>query len=153
MQLLVDQHELGDFAGYSGSAVTLKSAPNAVVGVLIEQVPSRLRTLPDQPNPASNVLYAIPIQNVLERFGITAESVVPMSGSWLPNLPRHQVNRVSELRPLREDLLGDVTEQIPGSRQSRWSAWVVPVRRCWPHNWLGTRRYSADFRMGWYGSH
>ena len=60
--------ELGDYKGYSGSAVMLDSPSGGVIGILIEQLLSRLSGAIDQPRPASNILYAIPIQSVLDRF-------------------------------------------------------------------------------------
>ena len=70
IQLLVDQ-ALGWHAGYSGSPVT--SPPDVAIGVLVEQVLSRLPQAPDQRSAATNVLYAIPIEAVLERFGLAAQ--------------------------------------------------------------------------------
>jgi hypothetical protein len=62
MQLLVDQ-DLGGFGGYSGSAVL--NPDGEVTGILIEQLPQRLST--PRP-PASNVLFALPIADVLGRL-------------------------------------------------------------------------------------
>ncbi len=79
MQLLVEQ-ELGDYRGYSGSPVVLQSppGPGAVIGVLVEQLRWRIPAQNGLPiPPASNLLYAIPIQDVLNQFGITALSVAP----------------------------------------------------------------------------
>jgi Trypsin-like peptidase domain len=69
VQLRVDQ-ELGDYKGYSGSAVALQSPRGVVVGVLVEQLRWRLPSPAGQPRPAANVLYAIPIQAILDRFGL-----------------------------------------------------------------------------------
>jgi len=72
LQLQVDQI-LDDYKGYSGSPVTLKSPTSAVIGILIEQLRSRLSLPTGQARPATNVLYAIPIQEVLNRFGLVRE--------------------------------------------------------------------------------
>jgi hypothetical protein len=62
MQLHVDQ-DLGGFAGYSGSAV--RNADGEVTGILIEQLPQRL-AIPRPP--ASNVLFALPVIDVISRL-------------------------------------------------------------------------------------
>lgn len=74
LQLRVDQ-QLGDYRGYSGGAVTALRPRGAVVGVLVEQLNWRLRGPPGRLQPVANVLYAIPIQQVLARFGLTGISV------------------------------------------------------------------------------
>ena len=68
---LYEMQNLGDYKGYSGSPVVLKSPTDAVIGVLIEQLRSRLSVPTGQPRPATNVLYAIPIQDVLDRFDLS----------------------------------------------------------------------------------
>ena len=77
LQLQVDQN-LDDYKGYSGSPVALKLPTGAVIGVLIEQLRSRLSGRLVNPRPATNVLYAIPIQDVLDRFGLTYELIEPL---------------------------------------------------------------------------
>jgi WD40 repeat protein len=62
---LYEEQNLGDYKGYSGSPVVLKSSTDAVIGILIEQLRSRLSVPTSQPRPSTNVLYAIPIQDVL----------------------------------------------------------------------------------------
>jgi len=62
-QLHVDQHA-GGYSGFSGSPVQRARSPRAVVGVLIEQLPHT--SLPG----AANVLYAVPIDDVVARFKI-----------------------------------------------------------------------------------
>lgn len=91
MQLEVEQ-ELAEFEGYSGSPVLLqpggaangvlvRSGAAAVVGVLVEQLPLRTPAAPGQRKfAASNVLYAVKIQHVLERFGLT-EALAPPGAS------------------------------------------------------------------------
>ncbi len=76
VQLQVDQN-LGEYKGYSGSPVALQSASGAVIGVLVEQLLSRLSGPIGQPRSATNVLYAIPIQDVLNRFGIAYKLIEP----------------------------------------------------------------------------
>jgi tetratricopeptide (TPR) repeat protein len=61
LQLSVDQ-PLGDYSGYSGCAVS--SPAGTAVGVLVEQVHERFRG--PGPQRAASVLYAIPIEAVLE---------------------------------------------------------------------------------------
>ncbi|MEV0196887.1 trypsin-like peptidase domain-containing protein [Nonomuraea sp. NPDC050691] len=66
-QLLVDT-EADDYEGYSGSPV--ESPAGVVIGVLIEQVRSRLRSSATDARRALPLLYATPIQDVIERFGL-----------------------------------------------------------------------------------
>lgn len=72
LQLQVTQ-VLGGYRGYSGSPV--RSASGAVLGVLVEEVASRANGPLGQDKPATNVLYAIPIQEVLKRFGLASPYV------------------------------------------------------------------------------
>lgn len=69
LQLLVTE-TVQDYRGYSGSAVRLASRPDAVLGVLCEQVKTRLATPGVSTLPATNVLYAVPIREVANRFGL-----------------------------------------------------------------------------------
>jgi tetratricopeptide (TPR) repeat protein len=70
LQLQVEE-SLGDYAGYSGSPVVLNSPPLAVIGVLVQQQLLRTRWSSETSHrPASNVLYAIPIDSVLRRFNL-----------------------------------------------------------------------------------
>jgi FHA domain-containing protein len=80
LQLEVNE-QLGNYKGYSGSAVMLDTPSGGVIGILFEQQLSRLPGTIGQSKPATNVLYAIPIQDVLERFHLTAASAVPVRGS------------------------------------------------------------------------
>jgi tetratricopeptide (TPR) repeat protein len=68
IQLHVDQ-SLDWHEGYSGSPVTCQASDGAVVGVLVEQVLSRLPRLDGQ-RAASDVLYAVPIEAALRHFGL-----------------------------------------------------------------------------------
>jgi hypothetical protein len=77
MQLQVDQ-ELGDFKGYSGSAVLNEQWQ--VTGLLIEQKLQRLNV----PRPAaSNVLFALPISDVAKRLQIDLDLPRPTLGVYL----------------------------------------------------------------------
>jgi hypothetical protein len=68
LQLLVDQ-QLGDYNGYSGAAVYVGTRRTAV-GIIIEQVAGRRRDPGGRP-PTSNVLLAVPLEDLAERFGTT----------------------------------------------------------------------------------
>lgn len=76
LQLTVDQ-PLEEFKGYSGSAVRLGSAPVTVIGVLCEQVRSRLASGRSEKRPATNVLYAIPMTRVAQRFDLDQIGTLP----------------------------------------------------------------------------
>jgi tetratricopeptide (TPR) repeat protein len=69
MQLRVNEL-LQEYAGYSGSPVILKASPRMVVGVLVEELRMRIAALLGQSVPASNVLYAIPVRQVIDRFAL-----------------------------------------------------------------------------------
>ncbi len=88
LQLAVAE-ELGEYQGYSGAAVTVDGA---VVGVLVEQV--RERTTSPGARRASNVLYAVPVGDVLDHLGLDR----PVHGvaGWR-----------AELRRLLDDLAED----------------------------------------------
>jgi hypothetical protein len=66
IQLAVDE-ELGSYRGYSGSAVHLAAAPSPIVGLLVEQAPTRTVGAPGM---SANVLFATPIEPILARFGL-----------------------------------------------------------------------------------
>jgi hypothetical protein len=99
MQLRVDQ-QVGDYEGYSGGAVMLQSPRGAVIGVLVEQLRWRLATPIGQPRPAANILYAIPIQHVLDRFGLAAVSVARPVRFSAPHPRADAIERPSLLRYL-----------------------------------------------------
>lgn len=69
VQLEVNER-LDDFEGYSGSAV-LDSPGRAVLALLVEQKQLRTRTLlpVGEKRPAANVLYAVPIGDVITACG------------------------------------------------------------------------------------
>lgn len=91
LQLKVHE-QLGDYKGYSGSPVMLASPPGGVIGVLIEQLLSRFTGTINQPKPATNVLYAIPIQDVLACFDIQDVPTAQMtpSGSVTLDTPQRK---------------------------------------------------------------
>ena len=89
MQLSVDQ-EVAWHSGYSGGPVTAPPGAGAAVGVLVEQVLLRAPQLLGAQPAASNVLYAVPIEDVLERFGLAAQV------RWT-DTPRDAVEHLEEL--------------------------------------------------------
>src|SRR4029450_10575109 len=97
---------LGDYGGYSGSPVMLRSPSGVVIGVLVEQLPWRLADPLGQLTPATNVLYAIPIQDVVDRFGITAASVARPYRFNLVALPDEVIDRTPLLDGLLELVIG-----------------------------------------------
>ncbi len=114
---LQEKHLLDEYEGYSGSPVELESPPGAVIGVLSEQVRSRFSDYTLGSPRASNVLYAIPMEDVLERFRLTAAPAEPPAEVCPPNPPAHLVGREDELRLLRDDVLRDPAEQVTGGRR------------------------------------
>ena len=93
IQLRVDQ-ELGEYKGYSGSAV-LDALGLAITGVLVEQKALRARMPQPPARLASNVLYALPISDVLSALGV---DVVPPRPRRFNGTPvRHDVLRRSDL--------------------------------------------------------
>ena len=77
-QLAADEN-LGDYAGYSGSAVLDPLRP-AVLALLVEQKPLRTAVTPElgQRPPASNVLYAVPIGDVIAACGLPVRPGKPL---------------------------------------------------------------------------
>lgn len=71
LQLEVTQ-QLDEYGGYSGSAVRLGSDPAVVIGLLCEQVRTRLTTVGGGRPRAANVLYAVPTPELASRFGLTS---------------------------------------------------------------------------------
>jgi NB-ARC domain/Trypsin-like peptidase domain len=76
VQLKVDEH-LGDFGGYSGSAV-LDSLGRAVLALLIEQKPLRTAVDLGERPAASNVLYAVSIGDVITACGLLVRTATPL---------------------------------------------------------------------------
>jgi tetratricopeptide (TPR) repeat protein len=99
IQMQVDQ-ELDSHEGYSGSPVTSPPGTAVVVGVLVEQLPSRARLPPGELALSANVLYAVSIGDVVDRFGLAARGVVaPRSPDSSAPRPRREIaERVSGLR-------------------------------------------------------
>ena len=93
LQLTVDQ-ELGDYQGYSGSAVTLRSPANALIGMLVEQL--RWRTPTSEPRPASNVLFALPVQTIVQRFALECSVRQLAPEDLLPATLQATINRVEQ---------------------------------------------------------
>jgi Trypsin-like peptidase domain len=75
MQLLVDQ-QLGNYAGYAGNAV-LDSLGQTVLALLVEQQPLRTAPALGERQAASNVLYAVPIGDVITAFGLPVPTFRP----------------------------------------------------------------------------
>ena len=75
VQLQVNE-QLGDFGGYSGSAV-LDSLGRAALALLVEQKPLRTAAALGQRQAASNVLYAVPIGDVITACGLTVQHASP----------------------------------------------------------------------------
>ena len=74
MQLLVDQ-QLGDYAGYAGNAV-LDPLGQTVLGLLVEQKPLRMAA-PQGERRAANVLYGVPISDVITALGLPVPTTAP----------------------------------------------------------------------------
>lgn len=115
LQLHVDQ-DLGGFAGYSGSAV--RNAEGEVTGILIEQLPQRL-AIPKPP--ASNVLFALPIYDVISR--LPEPIPVPSIGE----LPRPQ-DAAGHGRPPEKVLLREI-----------FASQIDYYARTYAQDWAGRR--------------
>ena len=76
LQLEVGE-QLGDFGGYSGSAV-LDALGRAVLALLVEQKPLRTPVALGERRPASNVLYAVPIGDVIAVNGLSVRAARPL---------------------------------------------------------------------------
>jgi hypothetical protein len=78
MQLRVHQAVKG-FAGYSGSAIYLPELEDAVIAILTEQQLERTRKAAGSGKPsATNVLYAVPMTEVLRRFDLEGQpQIIP----------------------------------------------------------------------------
>ena len=95
VQLEVDE-QLGDFGGYSGSAV-LDSLGRAVLALLVEQKPLRIPvTAFGEKRAASNVLYAVPIKDVITACGLPVRAARPLRFD-VGLLPPGMVTRVGLL--------------------------------------------------------
>jgi hypothetical protein len=120
LQLEVSE-ALEDFAGYSGSAVRLASEPDVVIGMLCEQVQTRLK-VPGAGKPrATNVLYAVPISLIVHRFGLA----VPAAP-----LPWTRVfRRIAQLIDSDELTTADrELDRMPGAVRDRADFWYWRAR-------------------------
>lgn len=108
LQLSVDQ-PLADYSGYSGSAVS--SPAGIAVGVLLEQVPERTQS--PGPHPAAPVLYAIPIEAVLEASDLDV-ALQPMP----PRTPEEIARAALSAAPVESHFVARGTELADLS--SRW---------------------------------
>jgi hypothetical protein len=76
VQLEVNQ-QLGDYGGYSGSAV-LDSLGRVALALLVEQKPLRTPVTLGEKQAASNVLYAVPIGDVITAFDLPVRPAKPI---------------------------------------------------------------------------
>ena len=76
VQLEVDE-QLGDFGGYSGSAV-LDALGRAALALLVEQKPLRTAVALGERQTASNVLYAVPIGDVITACDLPVRASRPL---------------------------------------------------------------------------
>lgn len=98
VQLQVDE-QLGDFGGYSGSAV-LDAWGRAVVALLVEQKPLRTPVALGERQAASNVLYAVPIGDVVNANDLSVRA----STTRIPEaMGREQVTGQVFISYIRED--------------------------------------------------
>ncbi|MFC7531806.1 hypothetical protein [Actinoplanes sp. GCM10030250] len=121
VQLRVD-HTFEDFDGYSGSAVMSAGPGGGVIGVLVEQVPYRRGHTEPR---ASNVLYAVPIQHVITRFGLE-----PAAGAGpAANLAGIGAVYAEWIENFLGEYLGDHRRRVPfGGRSAqlgRLDAWLA----------------------------
>jgi hypothetical protein len=90
------EEQLGDFAGYSGSAV-LDPRGQTVLAMLIEQKPTRIAVAAlGERRAASNVLYAVPVRDVITACGLPVQAAMPLRFAVGP-LPPGMVTRAGLL--------------------------------------------------------
>ena len=108
VQLQVEE-QLGDFGGYSGSAV-LDWLGRAVLALLVEQKPLRTAVALGGRQAASNVLYAVPIGDVITACGLPVRTSRPL---WFDVgfLPPGMVSRPG----LLDEAVGRVIEAEGGA--------------------------------------
>jgi hypothetical protein len=126
MQLEVDE-QLGDFAGYSGSAV-LDARGCAVVALLVEQKPLRTPVVLGERRAASNVLYAVPIDDVVTSNGLSVRASTPPIPEAMNREQR--IGRVF-ISYVRED-----SDPVDGLQETLQSA-GIPVWRDTAELWPG----------------
>lgn len=162
MQLRVDEG-LGDFFGYSGSPVLL-DGNGAVLGVLVEQVRWRTPTIGSRP-PASNVLFAVPIDAVVKRFNLEHAVAVARRKSVLLDEPAVASIRTFQCAgPVEHAAMspdgrrfavwhsasGEIFD-IPGRRQpvnfKLGASWKRKLRTLMHSQLVELLRFAADSRM------
>ena len=124
VQLHVNE-ELGDYGGYSGSAV-LDALGLVALALLVEQVPLRTgvtATAIGEKKPATNVLYAVPIGDVITALDLKVENSKPLRfdvGVLPPRMVKRQdlldeaVRRVVEAKAAADHGPGTVVLRGPG---------------------------------------
>ena len=116
VQLEVDE-QLGDFGGYSGSAV-LDALGRAVLALLVEQKPLRTPLALGERRAASNVLYAVPIGDVITANDLPVQTPLePLGDQHTFEESYEQVrqvgSKVSELDAKVETALLDRKRELP----------------------------------------
>ena len=102
LQLQVEQH-LGDFAGYSGSAVV--NEDGQVTGLLISQKFKRTKVLRPE---ASDVLYALPIFDVAEHLSIKLDLAQSTPAVYLRESFASLIDKYTQVFAGREDVMGQL---------------------------------------------
>lgn len=117
-QLEVDER-LDDYRGYSGSAV-LDSLGLAVLGLLVEQKPLRTPVAPGEPQRAGNVLYAVPIGDLIAAHSLPVQTTKPLRFHVEP-WPREDM-------VIRPGLLDDAVARVIGVKGGNAGAVLVVLR-------------------------
>ena len=104
VQLEVREH-LGEFGGYSGNAV-LDVLGRAVLALLVEQKPVRTRAALGEQRAASNVLYAVPIGDVIAANSLPVQTSRPL---------RFNVGLASPGMVARPGLLDEAIGRVTGT--------------------------------------
>ena len=110
--------QLGDFGGYSGSAV-LDSLGRAVLALLVEQKPLRTPAALGERRAASNVLYAMPIGDVITALGLPVRAARPI---------RFDVGLLSPGMVTRPGLLDEAVGKVIGTKGGGAGARLVVLR-------------------------
>ena len=110
--------QLGDFGGYSGSAV-LDSLGRAVLALLVEQKPLRTPVALGERRAASNVLYAVPIGDVITAYGLPVRAARPL---------RFDVGLLPPGMVARPGLLDEAVGRIIGAEGGDAGAGLVLLR-------------------------
>ena len=117
VQLEVDE-QLGDFGGYSGGAV-LDALGRAVLALLVEQKPLRTPVALGERRAASNVLYAVPIGDVITANGLPVQAARPL---------RFGVGLLPPGMVMRPGLLDEAVGQVIGTEGGEVGAGLVVLR-------------------------